>query len=165
VLLWDLRVLIVGLILSVRALHVATLSPLILEWLLLQVAWHPFFFHKLSSSLHLFVILLCHPFHSSLYYYACILFWFSLIFLHLMFFPFSQFTFIIIITILCFSLCPLEVNLHTYLTTWLSLYPVGIFFGLSPYLLISKSLYKRVTHKICNLKINSHQVIRVSWLF
>jgi len=31
--------------------------------------------------------------------------------------------------ILCFSLCPLEVNLHTYLTTWLSSCPVGIFFG------------------------------------
>ena len=32
--------------------------------------------------------------------------------------------------ILCFfSFCPLEVNIHTYLTTWLSSCPVGIFFG------------------------------------
>ena len=35
--------------------------------------------------------------------------------------------------ILIFFLCPLEVNLHTYLTTWLSSCPVGIFFGFSPY--------------------------------
>ena len=32
-----------------------------------------------------------------------------------------------------FFLCPLEVNLHTYLTTWLCPCPVGIFFGFSPY--------------------------------
>jgi len=31
-----------------------------------------------------------------------------------------------------FSLCPLEVNLHTYLTTWLSSCLMGIFFGFSP---------------------------------
>jgi len=31
--------------------------------------------------------------------------------------------------IIVFYLCPLEVNLHTYLTTWLSSCPVGIFFG------------------------------------
>jgi len=31
--------------------------------------------------------------------------------------------------ILCVSLYSLEVNLHTYLTTWLSSCPMGIFFG------------------------------------
>ena len=31
--------------------------------------------------------------------------------------------------IIVFSLCPLDVNLHTYLTTWLSSCPVRIFFG------------------------------------
>jgi len=38
-------------------------------------------------------------------------------------------TFIIIITILVFTFYPLELHLHTYLTTWLSLCPVGILFG------------------------------------
>jgi len=39
---------------------------------------------------------------------------------------------LIILTIFCFSLCPLEVNIHTYLTTWLNSCPVGVFFRLSP---------------------------------
>jgi len=39
---------------------------------------------------------------------------------------------IIITSFLCFSLCHYEVNIHTYLTTWLSLCPVGIFLGFSP---------------------------------
>jgi len=34
--------------------------------------------------------------------------------------------------IIVFSLCPSEVNLHTYLTTWLSSFPVGIFLGFLP---------------------------------
>jgi len=33
---------------------------------------------------------------------------------------------------LCFSLCPSEVNLHTYLTTWLCSCLVGIFLGFPP---------------------------------
>jgi len=131
VFLWDLGVLIVGLILSVWALQVATLSPLILDYLILQVARHPFFFHKLSSSPPLFIFLLRHPFHSSLLYHVCLLSLVITCLSHLMLFLFLQFTFIIIITILCFSLCPLEVNLHTYLTTWLSSCPIGIFFGFS----------------------------------
>ena len=39
---------------------------------------------------------------------------------------------IIITLFLCFSLCPSEVNLHTYLTTWLSSFPVRIFIGFPP---------------------------------
>ena len=57
-----LRVLIVGLILSVWVLQVATLSPLILEYLLFQMAWHPF---SSIIFLHPFLILssfLCLPF-------------------------------------------------------------------------------------------------------
>ena len=60
--------------------------------------------------------------------------------------------------ILCFSLCPLEVNLHTYLTTWLSLCPMGIFFGFLTIIVNPKNINKRVTHKMCNPKIKSHQV-------
>ena len=44
-----------------------------------------------------------------------------------MFFPFPQFTFIITITVLCFTLCPLEVNIHAYLTTWLFFLSADLF--------------------------------------
>ena len=66
--------------------------------------------------------------------------------------------------ILWFSLCPLEVNFHTYLTTWLSSCLVGIFFGFLTIIVNPKFINKRVTHKMCNLKINSYHVVFRVWL-
>ena len=58
--------------------------------------------------------------------------------------------------ILCFSFFSLEVNLHTYLTTWLCSCPVGIFFG--SHIIIAKiqKIINKCHHKMCNSKINSH---------
>ena len=90
-------------------------------------------FHKLSSSLPPFIFLFMSsisiPLYDSIFVFQ---FWLLLVILHLIFFAFLPFIFIIIITILCFSLCPLKANLHTYLTTWLSSCLVGILFGFSP---------------------------------
>ena len=60
---------------------------------------------------------------------------------------------------LCFLFCSLKENLHTYLTSWLSLCPVAIFFEIITIIVNPKFINKRVTHKMCNPKINSHQVV------
>ena len=70
---WDLWALYWVLILGGKHLKWQVFAPLILESSILQVAWHPFFFHKLSSPLPLFIFLFFHPFHSSLWYHACLL--------------------------------------------------------------------------------------------
>ena len=59
--------------------------------------------------------------------------------------------------IIVFSLCPLEEKLHTYLTTWLSLCSVTIFYGSLTIFCLPKHHKQSETHKMCNLKINSHQ--------
>ena len=60
---------------------------------------------------------------------------------------------LIIITLyLCFSLCSLEVNLHTYLTTWLCSCQVGIFFGFLTIIVNPKIINKSATHKCAILK-------------
>jgi len=79
------------------------------------------FFHYSNLSLCSYVLIF---FHCQFGFYHDFMF-------PLMFIKFLPF--IINHEILVFFLCPLEVNLHTYLTTWLSLCPVGIFFGFSPY--------------------------------
>ena len=72
-----------------------------------------------------------------------------------------------IFTISCFfHFCLCEVNLHTYLTIWLSSCPVGIFLRSSP--LIAKiSILSKVSHlKMAKSKINSYHIRRVwrrSW--
>ena len=101
-------------------------SPLILESLTTPSGVTTIIIHKLPLSLHLFL-----PYAISISSYIIVFFFFL--------FDFS----ILLLSIICFnfaalhhhhhiimfSLCPLEVNLHTYLTTWLSSCPVRIFFG------------------------------------
>ena len=76
----------------------------------LQVAcFFHFHLHKLSYPSSFLSFPLCH--------FTLIIFFYALSF------PQS----IVIFTYLLFSFFPLKVNLHTYLTTWLSSCPVGIF--------------------------------------
>ena len=60
--------------------------------------------------------------------------------------------------IFCFSLCPLEVNIHNYLTIWLSSCPVGIFFGFITIIVNLKTHKQRLTYKMCNPKFNVHHI-------
>ena len=115
----------VGLILSVCTVQVAALHHS--SWSSPSSKWHDSLLHSPIIFLHFFTfsfpslhhsssIFLCSFFSSftiRFTYYSCFLLFF-LNYHHL---------------ILCFSLCPLEVNLHTFLTTWLSSCVVGIFFG------------------------------------
>ena len=107
---------------QVPALHHSSWSILPI-----QVAWPPFIILSFSS-LSSFYFSSFAPF--SLYFmflYHLFLFGFHLLYLPYMLFnsaPFHHQHHIIL-----FSLCPLEVNLHTYITTWLSSCPVGISFG------------------------------------
>jgi len=55
-----------------------------------------------------------------------------------------------------FSLCPLEVNLHTYLTTWLSLCPVGIFFGFFTILWLKSKTKNKVQTIKCAILKSTH---------
>ena len=82
--------------------HLLISSPLWFSFLFLTPFFHTFIYVWLSSSSYA-------SFHI---FYFC--------------------TFIIIITILVFFIYPLQVHLHTYLSTWLSLCPVEILFGLIP---------------------------------
>ena len=117
--------LFVGLILGVCALQVAAIHHS--SWSLppLQVAWPP----SLSIKfLYLFISTFLAPFPFLLY--SCVLlflFGFYILLLSIICFnsaPLHNHHHIIV-----FSLCPIKVNLHTYLTSWLSLCPVRIFFG------------------------------------
>ena len=106
-------------------------SSLILEFPTLQVACSSF---PISISfLHLIFSI---PFHFAIYILLYVLvcgFFHSVVFIHPLLPLFLNSAPCIIITLfLWFSLCPSEVNLHTYLTTWLSSCPVGIFVGFSP---------------------------------
>ena len=91
--------------------------------------WHDNPFSSISF-LHLFTFSFLFFTPLSIPFYSFLLFtiWSSIIFVSFC----SSISHLIITLYLCFSFCPLEVNLNTYLTTWLSLYPVGIFFGFSP---------------------------------
>ena len=65
--------------------------------------------------------------------------------------------------IFVFSFSPLEDKLHTYLTTWLSSCPVGIFFGSLTIIAKIKNHKQSATIKMCNSKINSHQPNTQNW--
>jgi len=88
--------------------------------------WRDSYSHK-HLLIFFFVFLFFSLHHSSILLFIIV--WFSsssYVSFHALYFR----TYIIIIfTIIVFSLCPLEVNLHTYLTTWLSSCQVRIFFG------------------------------------
>jgi len=89
--------------------------------------WRDSLFHKhlLISSPFLFFF----PFPYAIIPYFCSFMFGFLHHLVLLFHVLYFCTFIIIIIIFVFSFFPLEVNLHTHLTTWLSSCQVGIFFG------------------------------------
>ena len=120
--------LFVGLILGVCALQVTALHHSSWSLTPLQVVWRP---SSSISFLYLFISSFLAPFPFILY--SCVLlflFGFSILLLSSIcfnFVPLHHHHHIIV-----FSLFPLEVNLHTYLTTWLSSCLVGIFFGFSP---------------------------------
>ena len=135
VFLWVWVLQLSGSYLECNALQVATLHHL--SWSLSPSKWRDTIsiLHKLSllsssfpfipfaSSLRLYSFSLCYFFsfttRSSLY---------SLLhFVHLIPQSSSSSPYNCV-----FPLCPLEVNLHTYLTTWLSSCLVGTFFGFSP---------------------------------
>jgi len=123
--------------------------------------WRDSLFHKhlLISSLLCFCFLFLTPFFHTFIH----LIWLSLpsyASFHIFYFR----TFIVIITILVFFLYPLEVHLHTYLSTWLSLCSVQILFGFIPLIANLKTQKERVTHKMYNPIINSHHVEFRAWL-
>ena len=61
---------------------------------------------------------------------------------------------------ICVFFFPLKVNIHTYLTTWLSSCLVEIFFGfLTIFCLKQKNHKQNATHKMCNLKTNLHHMV------
>ena len=94
-------------------------SPLILESPITPSGVTTTIIHKHPLSLHLFL-----PCTISILLF---LFDFSILLLSIICFnyaPLHHHHHIIV-----FYFCPLEVNLHTYLTTWLSSCSVGIFFG------------------------------------
>ena len=100
-------------------------SPLILESLSPPSGVIPYSI-SISQSLHLCVFLSFSLRHSSIIIFICV--WLSsssYASFHVFYFR----TFIIRITIFVFYLFLLEVHIHTYLTTWLSLCPMSIFFG------------------------------------
>jgi len=87
--------------------------------------------HKLPSSHLFFSILPCAIYITCLC--SCLCHFLLVIFIHPLLPLFLISAPCITITLfLCFSLYPFEVNLHTYLTTWLSSCLVGIFLGFSP---------------------------------
>ena len=135
--------LFVGLILGVCALQVATLHHS--SWSLppLQVAWPQ---ASSISFLYLFISSFLAPFPFLLY--SCVLlflFDFSILLLSIICFNFALLHHHH--HIIVFSLWPLEVNLHTYLTTWLSSCPVGIFYSFLTIIINPKIINKSETHK------------------
>ena len=122
---------ILGLILSVWAFQVTALPHLswsshhlsgVFIFTILTISFlHLIFFSILPCAIY--VICLC----------SCLFHFLLVTFIHPLFPFFSNSAPCIIITLfLSFSLCPCEVNLHTYLTTWLNSCPVRIFLGFSP---------------------------------
>jgi len=107
--------------------QVAVLASLMLEFLCFK--WCDFISsHKLSSSLpllslftsssplHIHFLLLFNLFFTLFFFFICSLSLIPLHYCHL---------------IISFSLCPSEVNFHTYLNTWLSSCSLRIFVGFS----------------------------------
>jgi len=146
----ELSLLEFGSYLECSTLQVVTFNHSSWSLLTLQVAWPDHTFIILSFSFlssFYFSIPLCSCVH--LFYFLS--------------FPYTLFNFTPIHHqhhIIMFSLCPLEVNLHTYLTTWLSSYPVGIFFGFFIiFCLKSKPINKVQPIKMCDSKINSHREV------
>ena len=98
--------------------------------------------HKLALSLHLFA------FYSFWFFLAPFPFVFKFLFI---FFSFGLSILYILNSvplhhlhlIIVFSLCPLEVNLHTYLTSWLSSCLVEIFFGFLTIIVNLKNLNQK----------------------
>ena len=111
----------------------------------------------IHSFLYLFISSFLAPFPFLLY--SCVLiflFGFSILLLSIICFNFEphhhQHH------IISFSLCSLVVNLHTYLTTWLSSCSVGIFFGSLTIFCLKQKLINKVQRiKMCNPKIYSQQ--------
>ena len=98
------------------------------------------------------------PFPFLLYYCVLLfLFGFHILLLSIIYFNSSPLNYHHHIVV--FSLCPLEVNLHTYLTIWLRSCPMRIFFRfLAIFYSKIKNHKQSATYKMCKLKIKSHQV-------
>jgi len=117
----ELRLLL-SLVLILSAQHLKwRLFPLILESPPpLSGVTTPSSYKLLFPFIFLFSIALCYSVHLCLFGF------------HLLSFPYMLFNSAPLHHhhhIIVFSIFPLEVNLHTYLTTWLSSCPVGILFG------------------------------------
>ena len=79
------------------------------------------------------------------------------IFIHPLLPWFFNFRPFILITIqFCFSFCSLEVNLHTYLTTWLSSCLVGIFFGFSHCIAKKSTIINKSNQLKCAILKSTH---------
>ena len=117
--------------------------------------WHDSLPYSISF-IHPFIlfILLCTTFHSILCLSLLFNFSFYIVFLYLApclnFAPHHHLHHTIV------SLCPLEVNLHAYLTTWLSSCPVGIFFEFLTIFYLKQKLINKVQPIKCTILKSTH---------
>ena len=128
--------------------------------------------HKLSSSIlflhfHFHHFILCSSLVSIRFFHCAYVLFFlhfnSVMHCFIAFFHIFQFQQCIIhVTLYWFLSLPLEVNLHTYLTTWLNSCPVGIFPRFHHFI-VKISILSKVSHLKWNHLNSTHHV--VFWAF